>query len=198
MAAAETQSPPESLPTLLMPVAGDRCANCGAQLASDQRYCLECGERRGGVALPVARPSATSARESTVAEPRRSGPPPGATLIAGVGTLLLAIGVGVLIGRAGHDGSNAKAPAAQIITVSGGGSATTTTSASTTPAAGATPTTHAKAGKKASHSAAANSVAATSKNGTVQKTKGKVVTVGSKGHGPGYQNGKFTGNFFGP
>jgi hypothetical protein len=26
----------------------------------------------------------------------------------------------------------------------------------------------------------------------------KVVTVGSPGHGPGYQNGHFTGNFFGP
>jgi hypothetical protein len=33
-------------------VRGDVCASCGAALASDQRYCLECGHRVGGLALP--------------------------------------------------------------------------------------------------------------------------------------------------
>ncbi len=44
-----------------------------------------------------------------------------ASLVAGVATLVLAIGVGVLIGRSGDSGSsNAAAPAPQIIRVGGG------------------------------------------------------------------------------
>ena len=200
MTAAET----ETLPTLHMPVAGDRCANCGAPLAADQRYCLECGERRAGVAVPAARTSRRSVAETTAVERRRSGPPAGTTLVAGVATLLLAIGIGVLIGRSGHNGStNAKAPPVRVqVTVPGSGgstSAATTTPAGTGTTGAAAPKTTTGAKPKASHTnAAANSVGATQKNGTVKKTPGKVVTVGSKGHGPGYQNGKFTGNFFGP
>ncbi len=49
-------------------------------------------------------------------------------VIAGIGVLLLAMGVGVLIGRAG--GSSAKAPPAQVITIGGvPGSGTSTTPA---------------------------------------------------------------------
>jgi hypothetical protein len=45
-----------------------------------------------------------------------------ASLVAGVATLILAIGVGVLIGRTGDSGSsNAAAPAPQVIKVGGGG-----------------------------------------------------------------------------
>jgi outer membrane scaffolding protein for murein synthesis (MipA/OmpV family) len=45
-----------------------------------------------------------------------------ASLVAGVATLILAIGVGVLIGRSGDGGSsNAATPAPQIVTVGGGG-----------------------------------------------------------------------------
>ena len=31
---------------------GDQCPNCGASMAPDQRYCLECGHRRGDPRLP--------------------------------------------------------------------------------------------------------------------------------------------------
>ena len=31
---------------------GEPCANCGSPLAADQRYCLECGTRRGGPRIP--------------------------------------------------------------------------------------------------------------------------------------------------
>lgn len=49
-----------------------------------------------------------------------------ASLVAGVATLVLAIGVGVLIGRSGDSGStNAASPAPQIIRVGGGGEAET-------------------------------------------------------------------------
>ena len=32
---------------------GRDCANCGARLATDQRYCLSCGTRRGPLPTPV-------------------------------------------------------------------------------------------------------------------------------------------------
>lgn len=106
------------------------CANCGAPLAADQRYCLECGERRmpmSSVLLdgsPLRRDAPASA---PAPPPARPPAPPGAdaggpqrnttlTVIAGVGVLLLAMGVGVLIGRAGAPKQTA-APAASVITV---------------------------------------------------------------------------------
>jgi hypothetical protein len=98
------------------------CPACGAPLAADQRYCLQCGERRVPVSsfLQAGPPAAASPPSGPPLPPA----PPGAglaarnpalTLIAGVGVLLLAMGVGVLIGR-----SSASAPRpapAQVVTV---------------------------------------------------------------------------------
>lgn len=47
-----------------------------------------------------------------------------ASMVAAVATLVLAMGVGVLIGQSGNDSSNASAPAPQIIRVGGGGTET--------------------------------------------------------------------------
>jgi hypothetical protein len=95
-------------------------------MGTDQRYCLECGERRlpmsgflmggGPVSAGVepARPTAPPAPPA-VAD---SGAPRGGNalnIIAGVGVLMLAMGVGVLIGRSGSTKPN-PAPA-QVITV---------------------------------------------------------------------------------
>src|SRR5205814_575700 len=80
-----------------------------------QRYCVQCGQRRGQSQLPVAQPVAASAPRRESRMPRMSQ---NAALIAGVGVLLLAMGVGVLIGRSGQkSGSAAAAP--QIVTVGG-------------------------------------------------------------------------------
>lgn len=119
---------------------GDNCPNCGASLAPDQRYCLACGHRRGDPRLPfmdavvfmesAKHPAPTTTQAAaTAAAPaadRRPFMSANASLVAGVATLILAIGVGVLIGRSGDSGSsNAAAPAPQVITVGGGsGSAT--------------------------------------------------------------------------
>src|SRR4029077_11930288 len=108
-----------------------------------QRYCLQCGEPRRHLGGP---PSAVEpASETTPVPPPRT--PPGLApaqadptrnnslaLIAGVGVLLLAMGVGGLIGRAGA--GTTKAPPAQVISLGAGagigaGAATPT---STTPA----------------------------------------------------------------
>lgn len=132
---------------------GDSCPNCGASLAPDQRYCLACGNRRGDPRLPfmdavvfmesAKRPAAAEAAATAVApapSDRRPFMSANASLVAGVATLILAIGVGVLIGRSGDSGSsNAAAPAPQVITVgesSGTGAATAKSSGTKEGAAG--------------------------------------------------------------
>ena len=90
-------------------------------MALDQRYCLNCGNRRGDPRLPFmdavtfmeaskhSQGEATGAAAAPPSPPQKTGLSPGTTLIAGIATLILAVGVGVLIGRGGDDSS---APAA--------------------------------------------------------------------------------------
>jgi hypothetical protein len=112
-------------------------------MAGDQRYCLECGERRPqmssllsqgppgtsppGTSPPVP-PSKPPASSATGAESvwSRSGT---LNVIAGIGVLLLAMGVGVLIGRSG---SSKGSSAPQVITVSAGGGGSSTSASSET------------------------------------------------------------------
>lgn len=124
-------------PELNSPLAsgGDSCPNCGAPLAPDQRYCLACGQRRGDPRLPFMDavtfmesakqpPQADAAAAGVAAQPpdRRPFISANASLVAGVATLVLAIGVGVLIGRSGDSGAgNAGNQAPQIIRVGGAG-----------------------------------------------------------------------------
>ncbi len=135
--AAELSTEPILSPSAAAPGA-DACGACGAALAPDQRYCLECGERRPAVSDFLragprsSQPAATtppSVPPTLTAEARKgSGGNPWLPVIAGVGVLLLAMGVGVLIGRSGSSGS--KAAPAQVITISGvAGSSTAGTSA---------------------------------------------------------------------
>ncbi len=78
----------------------DRCVECGAEMAVDQRYCVECGNRRGPARFALQRPSKTST--AVVPVTAASSRPPALTLAAtGIVIALLALGVGVLIG---HDG----------------------------------------------------------------------------------------------
>lgn len=107
-------------------------------MLADQRYCLECGHRRGDPRLPFmdAVVFMDAAKQPPPAEAAAAPPSPpdrrpfmsaNASLVAGVATLVLAIGVGVLIGRSGESGSQ---PAAQpsVITVPAGGTAEASTS----------------------------------------------------------------------
>ena len=107
------------------------CASCGSPLAEDQRYCLHCGERispPSSVLLGGPPLQAAAVESSASLVPPGYAPPgvPGAqgdgerrgnavTIIAGVGVLLLAMGVGVLIGRSSASGSNA--PVSPVINV---------------------------------------------------------------------------------
>jgi hypothetical protein len=172
---------------------GQGCAACGAAMAADQRYCVECGERRGAPRVSLLEGPAQRPRESpqqSAPAPQRRITPVNSTLIAIIGTLLLALGIGVLIGRSGN--TSVKSPPAQVVTISGGpatGTATTTpaTGTATTPASGSSSTTARTKSKAAAKS--------TSTKSTTPPPK--AVKVGTAGHGRGYQNGHFTGNFFG-
>ncbi len=165
-----------SVQTAVPSPAGDQCPSCGSQMAADQRYCLECGHRRGDPRLPFM--DAVTFMDAARHPGGAAAPPPppphkrkprlsaNASLIAGVGTLVLAIGVGVLIGRSGESGSSSAANATpQVIKVegggggsrSGGGAAEATTS--TGAGKGSTATTgggsSGKAGKATKHAAKA-------------------------------------------
>jgi hypothetical protein len=161
-------------------VASERCSQCAAPLAPDQRYCLQCGAPRAHVSGPISggrlggppptavSPGATSPQSALSAGGPQTPPsdvpgaPPGAppgfgpaqpsnrnntlALLAGVGVLLLAMGVGILIGRASS--GSAKVPPAQVISV--GGSAVGTSTTATTPTTTTTETPAAGTVKKSS------------------------------------------------
>ena len=135
---------------------GEPCASCGAPLAGDQRYCLECGARRAqarvafrdilatGGAPPTGPIAGAAANEER--PPSRSG----LAFLAGLLCLILALGVGVLIGDSGDDATTATAPPAQVITVGGAAAApaaTTPAATTTTDASSSTGTTAAKSAK---------------------------------------------------
>jgi hypothetical protein len=100
----------EDVPTQALGAHGEPCPGCGAPLASDQRYCLNCGRRRAGARVPYADLLAGRAPDEVltpVAPPPPPPPPPErrsfppatiAVAAAGVGALVLALGV--LLGAA--------------------------------------------------------------------------------------------------
>lgn len=194
----------------------DRCSNCGVSLAHDQRYCINCGERRGKPRF--AAPAVTA----VAAEPVAAGPPPlrarfspGATLVAGVATLLLAMGVGVLIGEngAGSSGRPVAYQAPQVIKLNYGAGAAAGGSAGTA-AAASTASTKGARHKSSAHSSSSSApkVVHLTKQVNTQITKAlhNVTGGNAKTAAPttqvggncqsgqaGCQGGKFTGNFFG-
>jgi len=106
-------------------------------MAADQRYCLECGERRLPMSsvLAAGRPAPADQATQPLGGPTPPRPPGHGpdgfaaasngtlTVIAGIGVLLLAMGVGVLIGRSTAAKPGTAAP--QVITVNSGGGGST-------------------------------------------------------------------------
>lgn len=118
---------------------GEPCAQCGSPLAADQRYCLECGRRRGEprVAYRQRMAAAASPEDGRPAPaPARPADPVAATepggparserdfaplaAVGGIAVLGLMLLVGVLIGRG--DGESAPVPA-PVVVQGGGGTA---------------------------------------------------------------------------
>ncbi|MGN6276825.1 MAG: hypothetical protein ACTHNP_12975 [Solirubrobacterales bacterium] len=191
-------------------------------MLADQRYCLNCGQRRGDPRLPFMDAVVfmdAAKQPQPDAAPAAPPPPPdrrpfmsaNASLVAGVATLVLAIGVGVLIGRSGE---NSAQPVAQptVITTSAGGA----TEASTTPSSKAGKGSTATSGKSGSKSKAATAAKAKKKTETTNTGATKATEeaypvnpnvhlaepeqeLGGKCNPKAAgcsSNGKFEGNFF--
>jgi uncharacterized protein HemX len=136
------------------------------------------------------------------AKKKRTVISPNAALIAGVGTLLLALGIGVLIGRSGHQEVAQTAAAPQIIKVGGGsGEAEATASKGEATTGGGAADAKTKKQKAAALKQAEEHPAAEE----VLKPAGDVelapptVKPGDKcdAGAAGCEGGEFTGNFFG-
>lgn len=107
----------------------DRCANCGAELALDQRYCVECGTRRGGPRFTLATQALATTSSASSSPSTVSGRSADARLVALLAliTVLLALGVGVLIGDA-VSGTTTGTTATHSSTTKSGGAKTSTQS----------------------------------------------------------------------
>ncbi|CAB4953637.1 unannotated protein [freshwater metagenome] len=89
------------------------CGSCGAPMATDQRYCLSCGARRQHARLPFQDVGAPSGPVQQMGVSPALWAPPGgtssgpqtSTLLAALACVLLAFGVGVLVGGDGDGGS---------------------------------------------------------------------------------------------
>ena len=186
-------------PQMLTTAVGDQCANCGAPLAADQRYCVSCGERRGRprYALPAATSGGSSGATALPAQAPRGSWNSSASLIAGVATLLLAMGVGVLIGRT-TAGSSTRGGVETVIEKGAVASAApaVVTTAPTVAGTGSGATTTPSAGSKTKKASSKTPMPPAFKK-IPPKLQSSAVKLGQKGTGKGYTNGKFTGNFFG-
>ena len=124
---------------------GEPCASCGAPLAGDQRYCLECGARRAQARVAfrdiLAPGGAPPTPPAGLPASTPDGPPArsGLAFLAGLLCLLAALGVGVLIGNSGGDTTAATPPPAQVITVGGAAAAPAATAPATTSTPAASP-----------------------------------------------------------
>lgn len=117
--------PQTTRPPAAAPRQGEPCEECGAPLAADQRYCLECGQRRGSARVdyrhymsagtpseqPPNQSAATPAAEDPE-KPQRDFAPLAA--VGGIAVLGLMLLVGVLIGKGGSN-ETAAAPAPVVI-----------------------------------------------------------------------------------
>jgi len=119
----------QAAPLRLVATTGEQCPSCGIHVAADQRYCLACGARCGEPRLPIM--DAVTFMDSMKQPRDASTPPPqrpqrrvssNMALFATIGVLLLAMGVGVLIGRSGNH-SVASAPQAAPIVINKGSGA---------------------------------------------------------------------------
>lgn len=129
-----TMSETETYAPALGP-SGEQCAHCGAVLAADQRYCINCGLRRAGPRVPyeqlLREDGADLALPETaagVAPPPAPVPVPAADTrtisplgaAVAIGLLLLAVLLGAVIGRGGDPAT----PAPVVVGAAAAGAAT--------------------------------------------------------------------------
>jgi hypothetical protein len=127
MADAETQAPTQiAAQAASPPKQGEPCEECGSPLAADQRYCLNCGRRRGGARVdyrhymgggtgtdePPASAPQQPAADQEPSKPQRDYAPLAA--VGGIAVLGAMLLIGVLIGKGNGDNTTAT-PAPVVI-----------------------------------------------------------------------------------
>jgi hypothetical protein len=144
-------------PTQILPLGkpGEACEECGGPLAVDQRYCLNCGHRRGEARVDyrgvMAGGAAEAAPNGSGAVPPSAQPAVGGgeppkrekgerdlaplAAVGGIAVLGLMLLVGVLIGK-GNSSSTGATPQVVRVPASTGTAATGTTEAGGTATAG--------------------------------------------------------------
>jgi len=88
------------------------CEECGAPLDPQQRYCVNCGARRGNGANPSSRYFAAMSKRAHRPPPRPAAKKGSGSRAAAVGffaLLPIAVAIGVVVGRSGNDGSGNEA-----------------------------------------------------------------------------------------
>ena len=216
-----TEQPTAEHPTtqIVTAAVADRCASCGTPMAADQRYCVNCGERRGKPRFPIPGSAAAPAPVPVPGSglppmPPRSRFTATGAFLGGIAVLLIAMGVGVLIGNVSNSGSSssAKVPAVTVVRVGGGGNASGSTGSSGN--SGTTGSTGGKRGKKsktATASAGGGAAKAPTKVVIQKAAAASTKVLGAGAHvaapttkvgdscqngTPGCSNGHFTGSFF--
>lgn len=121
----------ETMQTQVLGEQGEPCAACGAPLAADQRYCLNCGQRRAGPRVDYRRhlnaPPAAEEEEGAPSEAPQQPPtaapaePPRPerdyaplAAVGGIAVLGLMLLVGVLIGKGNGGTTTAPAPVVKL------------------------------------------------------------------------------------
>jgi len=193
----------QSTETMQMPVlgeAGEPCAGCGAPLAADQRYCLNCGQRRVGprvdyrhylapagsetVPPPPPPEAATATATQEPAKPERDYAPLAA--VGGIAVLGLMLLVGVLIGKGNGATATAPAPVIKVPTVADTTSAESGTQEASSESKGSKGKKKVDTGAK-SVAGGLTGDAARNAQGTVQASKGDLEALNNTS-GEGYQD----------
>jgi hypothetical protein len=160
------------------------CDECGSPLDAQQRYCVECGARRGNGANPASRYFATMSKRA-----RRplTGPPkrPPASRAAAVGffaLLPIAVALGVVVGRSDSGGSDEaallralKQSETQAQTATAGNATKQPTASTQKPAAKSKSSAKKSKAEKKLESEGGKTLAKT-KNGTVHQVTGYKAT----------------------
>lgn len=191
----------------LVKAPGESCPGCGSMIAAGQRYCIDCGERIGDPRLPVMDGRALAQPPQPPAPPAPYAaygfpPPPaprskwssGTAMLATIALLLLAMGVGVMIGNNG----DSKAAAQQPIVIGGTGTTAATGASDATSADASNSATKGMVGDDGKTSAGVDAEALAKKNGV--KLAPKDVDLGGKcpkGSVGCNDSGEFDGDYFG-
>ena len=88
------------------------CEECGSPLDPQQRYCVNCGARRGNGTNPSSRYFAAMSKRAHRPPPRPATKTGSGSRAAAVGffaLLPIAVAIGVVVGRSGNDGNDNEA-----------------------------------------------------------------------------------------